>query len=515
MKCTNCGMNNEEEAKFCAKCGTELKNNKTSRKNGKKRKNNNKNNDGLTLNTKRKTNKRIKIIFGSIAAVLLILCICIGIDQTKYLGVDTSEDGKTMVNKDRIIIDDDSYDKKIDKVDGNKIKISSKNGNKPAEEGLKPGTIVCSGVSPETPHGILKKIESVSKDSDGNATIVTKQAALTDIIKKCDVDVTATMNSDNSYSVQQVNNGDTVLEPFIQKAYALDLNYDKDVFKKEIPDNPIVEGQVSFTIKMSLSINWGHVKARITANPYAGANLKDFSRKKEMDKKELKDFNLPDIQFSIYVVPVVIKNKLKIYGSGAVSIHAAILKGGAAFDKEAGFEYESGRGINAVNEDRSYGPELGWVVNEDMITLDTTAEVDLAYEAKLYGTAGCEISAGLKGDGVAGLANLSPDEDTNGCIKLTGLNLNLKGSIKAKLSVPISGSVVLGIDGLNIFDGKDEISAELFNTGDAITIWEIEKEFPESPNKKKQDNENKSNNDNGSDAGSQELIDGNKFPGWN
>ena len=36
MKCTNCGMNNEEEAKFCAKCGTELKNNKTSRKNGKK-----------------------------------------------------------------------------------------------------------------------------------------------------------------------------------------------------------------------------------------------------------------------------------------------------------------------------------------------------------------------------------------------------------------------------------------------------------------------------------------------
>lgn len=505
MKCPICNFKNSNNSKYCANCGNPLV-----------ASTNKQNNNSLNLKNNYRKTKRIKIAVVSLASIIVLFLIAIGIDQIKYLGVDSYDNGKTLINKDTVILDSENSNKKIKSIDGDKIEITTKqDSNQDDNKKIKVGTIICSGKSSNAPNGILKKVESITEESDGEITVITKQAALTDVIKRCDVSITANMTSGNSYSISQTNGATDEVSNFIQKAYADDLDTSLDIFNESIPDNPFFEGGVRFTINMYLKIDPGFlgigssVKSRMTANVYAGAKLKELNEKLNMDNKELANFKLPPIEFSIVFVPVVITNSFKLSANGSLDITSALLKAEAEFDKEAGFEYESGNGIKVINEDRSHGPDIGFNVTDKAFCLDLVSQINLAYEAKLYGVAGFNISAGLKGEGLLSLSNLDSDEQSDGCIHIPNVNLNLKGRLKGKLTVPIAGNVTLGIDGLNIFDGKDNISKELFNTGDAITLWEIDKAFPESERKKDEDKDKDNPYDDSGKGGTerQSLLD--------
>lgn len=339
--------------------------------------------------------------------------------------------------------------------------------------GLTNGTVLSCGITSKTPHGVLRKIDHIDQVDNGYK-VYTTQAALCEAIKECNLHYSANIHPDGSYDIVNKDTNtksNAEANAIIQQAYA-----DPMSIGQEFPfESKLFEGKFGYAINFDLDIHWGHVYIKVTGEIYATAALKDFTRMSTGDI-DIPAPNLPDVTFWAGPVPIVITNDLGLSCNCTAELLSFKVKAQATIDKEAGFEYCTDWGIRPINEDHSSGPELSYHCEENMFRGTLNASFTAKYTGKVYGIAGFSIGVSLVDELNLKLKKLESWEDASGCIHLPGLNWDLKGNLHNKIYIPISGNFTIGgkIDIFGLKFDAPSLDCELFNTEDAITLYEID-----------------------------------------
>lgn len=371
-----------------------------------------------------------------------------------------------LINDDVVVYEEGQAPFEVIECDSESVIVSSM-------DGLREGAILAAGVTDETPDGMLRRL-GTAEEVPGGYRFATTQAALTEAIDKCDVSYTVSITEDGSYEVKDARTG--VVSPFAQQAFAdesLDglFSWDKGFAKVYAGDE----------IDVSLRIDYGEISMRVVNRLNAGAEM-DLGKLGGQAEKEWELFSkaLRPFTFQVGVVPVVFTNNLTASLSVDGSVGFDVLSAEAVLDKSFGFEYTSANGLRAINEDNSKAPEFSFSEEADTaLEADVEAELALRFESLLYGCAGPEFSVGLNSATDAKLQKLSEGEDADGAIVVPGLDWKLKGALNEKVTVPIKGEFKLTVPVNPFCSDAPEISAELFDTGDTITLLDISKEFGE------------------------------------
>ena len=405
----------------------------------------------------------IAIIVTAIAIMAGIILVSLGLPKPSVDQNDKRNDEGIVINENVVIYEEGSTPFKIIASDEESVTVSS-------VEGIADNAIICAGVTPATPNGLLRKVNSFEQVADGYR-IKTTPAALTDAINQCDIDATITFNSDGSYEVEERNNAAHASFP-VEQAFAAEV-IGAEISKSG--DNYSMSA--GFSLDVSLKIDWGKIDMSMKARTHAGCKAwLDFSAGAETDIPFFKSQGA----ITIYVgpVPVVFKNSLEGTLHLAGSIDAGKITAEATLDKSFGFKYTSDDGLTPFEEDNSKSPGITFETGDELINASLEAEPRLELSTLIYGFAGPSLNVGVKAEAEAGFTPLLDGGNHQGAFTIPGTQIQAVGRIAARVFVPISGHFVLEVP-VNPFDGQSEKLADLtlFDTDDAILLWSFEETF--------------------------------------
>lgn len=406
----------------------------------------------------------IAIVVVAITAMTIIVMAALGWPKLDGGQNGNAENEGIVINDKVVVYEEDSAPFKIIASDEESVTVSSM-------DGIADDTILCAGVTPATPSGLLRKVGS-HEQVEGGYRIKTLPAALTDAIDQCDIEATVTFKPDGSYEVTERNNASRAVFP-VEQAFA------DEVIGVEIGksgDNYDLSAE--FSLDVSLKIDWGKVDMSMTAHAYAGCKAwLDFSTNAEADIPFLESKKA--ITVCAGPVPIVFVNSLEgvlhLFGE----ITAGKVEAGATLDKSFGFRYTSDGGLTPINEDNSQSPGISFETGNELVNSILEAEPKLELSTLIYGLAGPSLDVGVKAEAEAGFTPLLDGGNHPDAFTIPGTQIQAKGSISARVTVPISGHFVLEIP-MNPFDhGQTEriADATLFDTDDEILLWSFEKNF--------------------------------------
>ncbi len=258
--------------------------------------------------------KFIHIIF---AVVILLTTTC---KKEKYEEKNGSlvTVQKTKYKENTTVIDSATNSRLIG-IDSSKLVFSSKTEK---TNNIKVGDVIISGISSQTPQGYLRKVTNIN-ESNGNLTIETEQALLTDAITDIAIDTTVVINASSGLksSSTLLKTQDTHIIFSLNK-----IIYDADNDTTTESDQIKYSGEFSIdiTYNFKLTIKSGIIQQFelssntvnvLTNNIYLGKNLGSFSK-----EITLISLQLPPIEPSgIVLVPY-----LRIYVGAEGQISASI-----------------------------------------------------------------------------------------------------------------------------------------------------------------------------------------------
>lgn len=478
MKCSKCNSENKNGAKFCANCGAELVSSKNQIPN---------NNISLKNNKRNNNKKKVKIAVSCVCAALILGVASFFIYESKYIGTISYDNGSTFLDKKAVITGTENSNSRIADYQDGKITLEKKDSIKSSNDitfnedvgNLRVGSIICAGVTEKTPNGLLREVKSIAPNDDGTLSIATGEAALTDAIKQCDVYANASISPDGGVLPATTQHGPSTISSLFSEAAYADAESSS---KLKISLEAKIECSVGMDIQTHLSINWGKVDFEVVCNPIASLDMSASANLKWTANKTLPSIDIGKIVFTVGPVPVVLVNKLTPSIGASLSLTESVsFNFDMAFGRRVGFNYKTDQGVSVINEDLSRNPEIK-IDPQANFAIEASVTPTLTLSCKLYDLAGGEIAVGCKNAANLSLKVLGPTEIKDGAITVPGSSTPWKGYVQYKLSLPISGSFVVGGGPLNIIDrsGNAEKKWELFNTGDAITIINLEKYFPDS-----------------------------------
>jgi len=407
----------------------------------------------------------IKPIAITLVAIAVLAIVAVAFVLSGAFGQkDPGKSDDVIINSDVVVYEEEQSPFEIVKCESGSVTVTSM-------EGLREGAILAAGVTDKTPNGMLRRLGAVEETSDGYK-FETTQAALTEAIDKCDVSYTISITENGEYEVKDTRTG--AVSPLVQQAFAdegLDnlFSWDKGFAKVYAGD----------AIDASLKIDHGTIDMSVVNHFNAGADFDLGRLVREGGQWELFEKHLRPFTFSVGPVPVVFTNRITADLSAEGSVNVGLLAAEATIDKSFGFEYTSANGLRAINEDHSKAPEASFTQEDYLpsLTADADVELDAHFTSLLYGCAGPDFSVGLDSSTEAKLQKLLEGEDTNGAITVPGLDWKLKGALSEKVTLPIRGQFHME-DPFNVFDGG-ALDVTIFDTGDTITLLDINKEFGE------------------------------------
>ena len=411
-------------------------------------------------------------------------------------------DNGVKINPNVVVYEEGSSPFEILASDAGSVTVSSM-------DGLSEDSIISAGVTSTTPDGLLRKIDSVQRQDDGTYRLKTRQAALTEAIEECDITVKVALKDDGTPEVSQATGGSEEFVP-IRQAHAFNRASTKRlVFDSSAsdPDNAVfslvekdyivdqeitktmgIQGdlELGYEIDAHLKIKDGKADVRFVLDWYTALMLgiNSASVSTEFDLAEIesvekifKAFADQKLTFMAGPVPVVI-----VFGASPSIEFDAEWSGGygkvdATLDKSVGFEYTTEGGLKGVNEDRSIAPGFNIGISGNESKCAGSIGLKLNVEALLYGLTGLGASVGTTGEVSASLVPVN-DADAP---KLPGSETPFAGKLGAKVYVPLTGSFkvepLAGIDNPFDTEGGSLGEFELFDTEDAIVLWECNKVY--------------------------------------
>ena len=449
--CTKCKNQVENDDAFCGTCGYVVSSEGE--------------HDTSTENDYQKESNKKRILALALTIVAFFAACALAFFNFNLAVLDQGDNdsnGEVVLSPGVLIYDDGQSPFQILASDYYSVTVSSL-------DGIDDEVILAAGVSEETPYGLLRRIDSIEVVDEGYR-ITTIPAALIDAIEECDISFVVVIAEDGDYEIIYGDGEITSLfGPAV--AHAAFLRLEHKIDHKE----DFGTFSTGLALEVSLRVHRGDITMRVVLHCFAGADL---SLTRVEWERRLMQAGKP-LTFFVGPLPVVLVNSIEVKAGVSAEVSALALSLDVTLDRSIGFEYSTQRGLTRINEDNSRWPQTRLNPEEELFSATLNAKIEVIFSTRIYGLAGPELSAAVQGEASAELRKVPDGVDADGAIVVPGLDWRLSGSYRERVTVPISGRFVLKVPNFNPFSSRTRVIAniEVFNTGDAITLLDVNKEF--------------------------------------
>lgn len=419
-------------------------------------------------------NKKIAIIVGVILVIVILLLTSAIVF---FSGKDNSNNDNNNNYSDNVKIKDNvNIITTETDIDFQPINITEKSISFTNNPNYEIGDIIVSGIIDSAQNGFIRRVTDVTK-SNGIYTYQTEYAVLTDVFEEAHIIKTFAVTDDEVKNMDEIDNGVMTLnlssatnDPVIQSlAYNnnTNLNINKTSSVKIKPsENGLgvvvelddkmgeslqVKGQVEVAtyFELKIDIEDGEIDFGMAIHTDTNGELFVGLKEELFDKNDKDNFNgeyekeiiskaLPNIQFSIGPVPIVITNDFELSAEISAQLEGQIgTTVGVNAEKVSGFEYNSKTGeIVEINEKNYLSDGIEWKT-EAKAEGELEAGIYAHLVTKLYGSTGTDLSVGIAGDVEGELAlGVSQESEPTMYGKLS-LSVGPKISGKIVVTIPI------------------------------------------------------------------------------
>lgn len=315
------------------------------------------------------------------------------------------------------------------------------------------GDILVSGITEQAPNGFIRKVICVKKENDqykeNNQYIVeTTNGYLTDVFEEATISKRLYLTEDKI----EEKNESVAYNQQSSIQYLKSGNKDKieKNFTYKTDEKLNIEGKVSFKpwIDLSIIIKHGDIQFNVIAHSNIEGSL-SATYEGTIDEHYIKTIfekDLPNFQFFVAGIPIVVTNKLNSNIENTSKINGSASASFTMDSKRAlGFKYNSkNTKIKKINTKKYNGDGLKW---QTQSKIDGKSEflIDLHIITKLYDCTGADLSIGI-------ISKL------NGLVQLDNGN-ELLGEMDLSINPKVIGNVVIDVP---IIDEKLK-TVELFN----------------------------------------------------
>lgn len=379
--------------------------------------------------------KRNKRIFWVVVLLVLVSVSTLSVLGYKKLNNNKDKDENNVV-KDNVKIITEESDKQPILVEDDKITFDS-------NPRYKKGDVIVSGITSSAPNGFIRNVIGVQK-TKGKYIIQTEPAVLTDVFEKAhiykQIELTESQNESESYHIENMDVVTNELQPSNiwckteDEDNGTDYMFGKSFEEKEDPVSLFGEAGTSAWVEVNIDIVHGEIKCGIAIRTKEGAKASlecSASYSKEL-KKQLLTKKLPNYQFIVAGIPIVVTNELEIYTEAEMNLEGNI---GVSYELTAettqGFKYNSKTGkVKEINQVTCESDGLQW--NTISISGDTSAGSSVHLITKLYGTSGMDMSLKIAGK-AEGEAKVTTNKELDGYAG--SLDLSIVPEIKGEIVV--------------------------------------------------------------------------------
>lgn len=403
--------------------------------------------------------KRNKRIFW-----VVVLLVLVSVSTLSVLGYKKSHNNKDKdennVVKDNVKIITEESDKQPILVEDDKITFDS-------NPRYKKGDVIVSGITSSAPNGFIRNVTGVQK-TKGKYIIQTEPAVLTDVFEKAHIykriELAESQNESESYHIKNMNavtnelQSSNILCKTEDEDNGTDYMFGKSFEEKEDPVSLSGEAGTSAWVEVSIDIVHGDIKCGIAIRTKEGAKASlecSASYSKELEKQLLTK-KLPDYQFIVAGIPIVVTNELEIYAEAEINLEGNI---GVSYELTAettqGFNYNSKTGkVEEINQITCESDGLQW--NTISISGDTSMGSSVHLITKLYDASGMDMSLKIAGK-AEGEAKVTTNKELDG----------YAGSLDLSIVPEIKGEIVVDTP---VFD-KNLLKQPLFEAA-LKPLWE-------------------------------------------
>lgn len=403
--------------------------------------------------------KRNKRIFW-----VVVLLVLVSVSTLSVLGDKKSHNNKDKdennVVKDNVKIITEESDKQPILVEDDKITFDS-------NPRYKKGDVIVSGITSSAPNGFIRNVTGVQK-TKGKYIIQTEPAVLTDVFEKAHIykriELAESQNESESYHIKNMNavtnelQSSNILCKTEDEDNGTDYMFGKSFEEKEDPVSLSGEAGTSAWVEVSIDIVHGDIKCGIAIRTKEGAKASlecSASYSKELEKQLLTK-KLPDYQFIVAGIPIVVTNELEIYTEAEINLEGNI---GVSYELTAettqGFNYNSKTGkVEEINQVTCESDGLQW--NTISISGDTSMGSSVHLITKLYDASGMDMSLKIAGK-AEGEAKVTTNKELDG----------YAGSLDLSIVPEIKGEIVVDTP---VFD-KNLLKQPLFEAA-LKPLWE-------------------------------------------
>ena len=403
--------------------------------------------------------KRKKRIFW-----VVVLLVLVSFSTLSVLGYKKSHNNKDKdennVVKDNVKIITEESDKQPILVEDDKITFDS-------NPRYKKGDVIVSGITSSAPNGFIRNVTGVQK-TKGKYIIQTEPAVLTDVFEKAHIykriELAESQNESESYHIKNMNavtnelQSSNILCKTEDEDNGTDYMFGKSFEEKEDPVSLSGEAGTSAWVEVSIDIVHGDIKCGIAIRTKEGAKASlecSASYSKELEKQLLTK-KLPDYQFIVAGIPIVVTNELEIYTEAEINLEGNI---GVSYELTAettqGFNYNSKTGkVEEINQVTCESDGLQW--NTISISGDTSMGSSVHLITKLYDASGMDMSLKIAGK-AEGEAKVTTNKELDG----------YAGSLDLSIVPEIKGEIVVDTP---VFD-KNLLKQPLFEAA-LKPLWE-------------------------------------------
>ena len=403
--------------------------------------------------------KRNKRIFW-----VVVLLVLVSVSTLSVLGYKKSHNNKDKdennVVKDNVKIITEESDKQPILVEDDKITFNS-------NPRYKKGDVIVSGITSSAPNGFIRNVTGVQK-TKGKYIIQIEPAVLTDVFEKAHIykriELAESQNESESYHIKNMNavtnelQSSNILCKTEDEDNGTDYMFGKSFEEKEDPVSLSGEAGTSAWVEVSIDIVHGDIKCGIAIRTKEGAKASlecSASYSKELEKQLLTK-KLPDYQFIVAGIPIVVTNELEIYTEAEINLEGNI---GVSYELTAettqGFNYNSKTGkVEEINQVTCESDGLQW--NTISISGDTSMGSSVHLITKLYDASGMDMSLKIAGK-AEGEAKVTTNKELDG----------YAGSLDLSIVPEIKGEIVVDTP---VFD-KNLLKQPLFEAA-LKPLWE-------------------------------------------
>lgn len=403
--------------------------------------------------------KRNKRIFW-----VVVLLVLVSFSTLSVLGYKKSHNNKDKdennVVKDNVKIITEESDKQPILVEDDKITFDS-------NPRYKKGDVIVSGITSSAPNGFIRNVTGVQK-TKGKYIIQTEPAVLTDVFEKAHIykriELAESQNESENYHIKNMNavtnelQSSNILCKIEDEDNGTDYMFGKSFEEKEDPVSLSGEAGTSAWVEVSIDIVHGDIKCGIAIRTKEGAKASlecSASYSKELEKQLLTK-KLPDYQFIVAGIPIVVTNELEIYTEAEINLEGNI---GVSYELTAettqGFNYNSKTGkVEEINQVTCESDGLQW--NTISISGDTSMGSSVHLITKLYDASGMDMSLKIAGK-AEGEAKVTTNKELDG----------YAGSLDLSIVPEIKGEIVVDTP---VFD-KNLLKQPLFEAA-LKPLWE-------------------------------------------